>query len=483
MMRALAMGVLATVLLSVAACDDGPTAPEQASYVEVAPDSVELELGQTHVLVATVFGPGGRVLHGRSVVWSSDEAAVASIDSAGVVTAHAAGAATVRATSEGKWGTATILVREEETPPGEEPGTDPPPTVASVTVRPAFVVTYVGLTSDLTVTLRDQDGNVVDGPVVWTSSSPAVASVDSAGRVSGLSEGAAVITASSGEASATVAVSFRTTSSYHLVYDRDEPAFLWLDLRTGVAAPTLTHAAGMRATDPSPSPTRSGLAYALDNGAGGPTQIAIQNWSGTTYRFLAAGDQPAWSPDGYLIAYRGMVGGRPDIWVTHADGTTSPVNLTNGLPVWVESERPAWSPTGDRIVFAASDTLGLSHLWIMNANGTGLQQLTNSLYSDTEPAWFGGAIVFTRRNAVGSDLWRVDLGTGQPPRQLSHSGQAGMAAWSPDGAWIAFVVREPADGLGDIMVMRPDGSDVRPLSLRSDGPDGGGLNPAWTIHY
>jgi len=149
----------------------------------------------------------------------------------------------------------------------------------------------------------------------------------------------------------------------------------------------------------------------------------------------------------------------------------------------VSSERPAWSPNGDRIVFAASNARGGSELWVMNADGSGKRRLTGSPDRDTEPSWIDDRIVFTRRTALGtSDLYWMYV-NGALAQRLTVNGGAQMPAWSPDGRWIAFVVRDGESGLGDLLVMRPDGSDVRPLSLRADGPTGGGLNPAWTLHW
>lgn len=66
---------------------------------------------------------------------------------------------------------------------------------ASVTVSPSSANLLVGGTEQLTATPRDVDGGVLTGRTVsWTSSSPTVASVV-AGKVTGLSGGAATITA------------------------------------------------------------------------------------------------------------------------------------------------------------------------------------------------------------------------------------------------------------------------------------------------
>lgn len=443
--------------------------------VHVGPEqTITLTAGATLQLSATTHAADGTELPDRAVTWTSDRESVATVDASGKLEAHAEGIALITATSEGRSGHAQVTV--------EAPAPTPP--VASVRVRPSLVVTYVGAEAPLRATLEAEDGTVLTGrPITWTSSDPSVATVSAEGVVVGRAGGTAVITATVEGESATVVASLKTTSSYHLAYDRDESAFSWMDMRTGIARKAMTHAGGVRSIDPSPSPTRSGFAKTYDNGPGTPSWIMIESWSNTTYMPLASGDQPAWSPDGARVAFRGRDDGRADIWSIHADGSTAAVNLTADLPEGVQSERPAWSPTGDRIVFAASNARGGTDLWIMNADGTGKRTLTQGPFRDSEPTWFGDRIVFTRRTELGtSDLYWTWV-NGALVQRLTTMGGAQMPAWSPDGAWIAFVVRDGETGLGDVMALRPDGSDVRPLSLRSDGPDGGGLNPAWTLHW
>lgn len=80
------------------------------------------------------------------------------------------------------------------------------PPVASVTVTPATASLAVGLTQQLQITLKDATGAVLTGPVSWSSSNTAVATVSSSGLVSGKVAGAVTITATSGGVSGTAAI-------------------------------------------------------------------------------------------------------------------------------------------------------------------------------------------------------------------------------------------------------------------------------------
>ena len=80
---------------------------------------------------------------------------------------------------------------------------------------------------------------------------------------------------------------------------------------------------------------------------------------------------PAWSPDGTRIAYSRVFGTDEDVFVMDEDGSNQ-TNLTQGSQAL--NVDPAWSPDGTRIVFARHR--GGSDLFVMNADGSGLRQLT-----------------------------------------------------------------------------------------------------------
>jgi hypothetical protein len=80
--------------------------------VTVSPASIGLTAGATQQLTATVTDASGNTLTGRSITWTSSNAAVAAVDpNSGVVTAiTSGGGVTISATSEGKTGTSIVTV-------------------------------------------------------------------------------------------------------------------------------------------------------------------------------------------------------------------------------------------------------------------------------------------------------------------------------------------------------------------------------------
>ena len=136
---------------------------------------LEIPVGGEATLAATV-APADAT--DKSVTWTSSDEAVAKV-SGGKVTAVAAGTATitVKTTDGGKTATCEVTV------------TTP---VESVAVSPAETEVKVEGEVTLEATVSPEDATVKD--VEWTSSDEAVATVDAAGKVRGVSEGTATIT-------------------------------------------------------------------------------------------------------------------------------------------------------------------------------------------------------------------------------------------------------------------------------------------------
>src|SRR5206468_2953135 len=165
--------------------------------VAVSPTSASVSVGQTVQLAATPKDANGNPLTGRTVTWSSGNTAVATVSASGLVTGVSAGAATITATSEGKSGTAAITVTA---PPAPAP-------VATVAVSPASASVAAGQAVQLSAVTKDSAGTVLTGrTVTWASSNSGIASVSGSGFVTGVTVGAATITATSEGKSGTAAI-------------------------------------------------------------------------------------------------------------------------------------------------------------------------------------------------------------------------------------------------------------------------------------
>ena len=94
----------------------------------------------------------------------------------------------------------------------------------------------------------------------------------------------------------------------------------------------------------------------------------------------------------------------------------------------------------------------------MNADGTGLKNLTRNQAHDGPGSWSsdGKSIVFDSDRASGAGIY-VMRANGAGVRRLTAGGTDSDPAWSPDGSAIAFTSNR--DGNDEIYVMKPDGSE------------------------
>ncbi len=164
-----ATGVSSTTTVTVSA--------PPAQHVDIAGGG-SVVIGSTLLLTATV-SPSTAI---QSVTWSTSDLAVATVSADGVVTGVAAGEAVITATSTATAsvvGTATVTVTA-------------PPATQVVVDGPGSVVigNSVALSATITPSTAAQS-------VTWSSSNTAVATVSSAGIVTGVSAGQVVITATS----------------------------------------------------------------------------------------------------------------------------------------------------------------------------------------------------------------------------------------------------------------------------------------------
>jgi alpha-tubulin suppressor-like RCC1 family protein/uncharacterized protein YjdB len=177
------LSVVVPVMVAVTSCGGGDqtSPPTQVASVSVSPSEVTVVVGASHQLTATARDEAGNPLTGHTFDWTTSAPSVAAVTGAGLVDGVAPGAATITATSEGKSGSAAIVVA---------------PAVASVTVSPPELALQVGESDQLTATPRDQDGHPLEGrPVAWTTDEPTVATVSPNGLVSAVGAGSATISA------------------------------------------------------------------------------------------------------------------------------------------------------------------------------------------------------------------------------------------------------------------------------------------------
>ncbi|MCK7580553.1 MAG: hypothetical protein MZV65_36195 [Chromatiales bacterium] len=176
---------------------------------------------------------------------------------------------------------------------------------------------------------------------------------------------------------------------------------------------------------------------------------------------------PSFSPDGQAVLFANRAADGPtSLWKVESTGK-NPKLLYAGPNTIVSAD---WSPDGNTIAFAmAVESPNAYEVFLMNADGTGVRQLTRGLEGiggslDWSP---DGKYLLIYAGPLGDkNIFRVDV-EAQTASQLTDGGNNAAAAYSPDGAWIAFNSLRN-DDQADIFIMRADGSDLRQIT---DNPE------------
>jgi Tol biopolymer transport system component len=214
---------------------------------------------------------------------------------------------------------------------------------------------------------------------------------------------------------------------------------LWVERGDGSDRHRVTRSGAGVDLSPTWAPDASQLAYRHSTGTGGGPRdtdmIRIVHADGSGERDLIEGSFPAWSPDGALIAFRGVEG--VDLAVIRPDGSGL---RSLGSP---GSECPVWSPDGTRTLYCRNqDVSGLVsddwNVWVMERDGSDQRQLTKDPARDYPIAWSpdGSRIVFfSDRDGRGASYVMVADGSGVVP-VTEATDLSSVNVWLPDGRFI-----------------------------------------------
>jgi len=240
---------------------------------------------------------------------------------------------------------------------------------------------------------------------------------------------------------------------------------------------------GLENTYPAGSP--DGTQIVFESTREGPdADIFVMQADGTAVAQLTRNDSydgtPAWTPDGRFIVFASERDGNEEVYRIRADGS-DPVNLTRHPGA---DGHPRVSPDGQLIYFnsnRSSDpatfsrgTMDRDHnheIYTMTLDGGDVRRVTDLPDWDTYPAISpdGTELLWRRIARTGgksesgrnSEVFWMDLKTGEWRNLTANQAYDGWPAWSPDGKRIAFASNRANSEFEafDIYVAAADGSN------------------------
>ncbi len=189
------------------------------------------------------------------------------------------------------------------------------------------------------------------------------------------------------------------------------------------------------------------------------------------------------SPDGKMIIFvstplsstltkGGNKKGGSNLYIMDADGKNMR-QLTSGNAT---DTAPVWTSDGKRIIFASNRTDERWDIWSINTDGSGLIRLTNDKTNELAPRTTsdGNNIVFVSTAGGDHAIWSMDI-NGENKKRLTSGGTGDwFPAMNPDGKEVVFVSTRL--GNGDVWTIDSVEKKYHRLTY-TDLPE---FSPAWS---
>jgi TolB protein len=147
---------------------------------------------------------------------------------------------------------------------------------------------------------------------------------------------------------------------------------------------------------------------------------------------------PAWSADGEWLAYVSFERRVSAVYVQQVrTGTRRMVSARAGI-----NGAPAWSPDGKKLALTLSGTNGNLDIYLLDLGTQQLTRLTTDPSIETEAGFTpdGTGMYFTSDRSGNPQVYRLTLGSNEPPRRVTFSGSYNARPRvSPDGKQLAVL--------------------------------------------
>ena len=200
--------------------------------------------------------------------------------------------------------------------------------------------------------------------------------------------------------------------------------------------------------------------------------LSILNLSSSTVSELTAHVEdasPTWSPYMDQLVFASDKHGGDRAWRVYV---ISPYEIRGEGEEWVLGQKPDWSQDGGRIAYQGCDERGDNcGIWVVQPGGFNGARLTTDA-SDTAAAWSpdGTQVAFASRRTGNWELHLVEIATGQEKRLTENIAIDYAPTWSPDGKQIAFLSNR--EGAWAVYILDIKSGQIKKLIATGDAyPD------------
>ena len=182
------------------------------------------------------------------------------------------------------------------------------------------------------------------------------------------------------------------------------------------------------------------------------------------------------APDGSRVVYsaraenRRNQGNLSELWVLSVEDGVKRRLTENRAP----ESGPLFAPDGVHVLFSAPDDsqweLRNSKLWLMNSDTRATRLLSGAFDGTVRGAVFGATgdeVLFIGLQRTESNLYRLDVGSGEVWRLTDRGGSMGSASWSRDRSRLLYSYSDH-DSPSDLFVA--DVMDFRPRRVTDGNP-------------
>lgn len=216
---------------------------------------------------------------------------------------------------------------------------------------------------------------------------------------------------------------------------------------------------------------RGDQVYVMNSDGSGEKQLTSDNSDTNT--------MATWSPDGAQIAFVSTRDGNSELYMMEADG--SGVERLTDNPDTIYS--PDWSPDGTNIIFISNrdETQSFdSDIFAINVDNQSVTQLTDDIYRISSPTYSkdGTQIAFsTDRDGSSEEIYKISADGSNLTRVTDNAVRDLSPSWSPDGSYL--VVRAFDDGTSsyNLFQINASGPGIRVGLTNSQNRES---NPHWS---